>query len=193
MGVTVAVAGASGYAGRRAAAPAGGPPRVRDRRGHRAPARRRRRRRRPPAPARPRPDGSARPTPTALAGADLVFLALPHGESAALAARAAGRGHGGRPRRRPPAARPGRVGAVLRRRRTPAPGRTACPSCPASASDRGRHRVAAPAATPSRSTLALAPLLAAGLVEPGRRRGRRRVRHLRRGPRAQAAPARPAR
>ena len=70
-------------------------------------------------------------------------------------------------RRRLPARRPGAVGAVLRRRRTPAPGPTACPSCPASASScAARRRIAVPGCYPTVSTLALAPAVAAGLVEP---------------------------
>ena len=57
---------------------------------------------------------------------------------------------------------------LLRRRRTPAPGPTGCPSCPAPAralagATPGRQPRAA---TRPRSSLALAPLLAAGLVEP---------------------------
>ena len=81
--------------------------------------------------------------------------------------------------------------ALLRRRRTPAPGPTACPSCPASGRaiagvDPGRGTGCYAVAI----TLALAPLIAAGLAEPGRRGGGRRVGHHRRRPGAQAAPAR---
>ncbi len=57
---------------------------------------------------------------------------------------AAGRHGGDRRRRRPPAGGRGRLGEVLRLRRTPAPGPTACPSFPASA-----RRSAAPSGSPS--------------------------------------------
>ena len=66
------------------------------------------------------------------AGYDVVVLALPHGESAAIAAQLPRRHARHRLRRRPPADRPGGLGPLVRRRRTPAPGRTGCRSCPAS-------------------------------------------------------------
>ena len=125
-----------------------------------------------------------RPTPDALADADLVFLALPHGESGRLAAALPadlpvvdlGADHR--------LADPQAWARLLRRRRTPAAGPTACPSCPASATlIAGGHRVAATGCYAAAITLALAPLIAAGLVEPGRRGGGRRLRHLRRRPR----------
>ncbi len=84
--------------------------------------------------------------------------ALPHGQSGALAAELGDDTARGRLRRRLPAPRRGPVGAVLRRRRTPAPGPTACPSCPASATcSRGARRIAVPGCYPTVSTLALAP------------------------------------
>ena len=92
--------------------------------------------------------------------------------------------------RRLPADGPRRLGAVLRRRRTPAPGPTACPSCPGQrAALGGTKRIAVPGCYPTAVTLALFPALRR---RPGRaRRGRgRRLRHLRRGQGAQAAPAR---
>ena len=126
-----------------------------------------------------------------LAGHDVVFLALPHGQSGEIAAPA-------RRRRRSSIDcgadfrldRPGRLGAVLRRRRTPAPGPTACPSCPASAScSRG--------ATPDRRARLLPDRLHADARAGRRRRARRarrrrgrRVRHQRRRQGRQAAPAR---
>ena len=54
-------------------------------------------------------------TPDALAEADITFLALPHGQSAALVCRAPARPQGRRPRRRLPAARRCEVGRLLRR------------------------------------------------------------------------------
>ena len=81
MGTTVAVAGASGYAGGELLRLLAGHPELELGRGDRA---RQRRRSRlgvgAPAPGRPgRPDASAPTDPAALAEADLVFLALPHG------------------------------------------------------------------------------------------------------------------
>ena len=50
---------------------------------------------------------------------------------------------------------------------TPAPGPTDCPSSPASArAAAGATRIAVPGCYPTVSTLALAPAVAAGLVEP---------------------------
>ncbi len=74
---------------------------------------------------------------------------------------------------------------------TPAPGPTGCPSCPASGPrSPPRRGWPAPAATRWRPSLALAPLIAAGVGTPRRRRGGRRLRHLRRGPGRQGPPAR---
>ncbi|MCO5572168.1 hypothetical protein L7F22_025919 [Adiantum nelumboides] len=55
-------------------------------------------------------------TPAALAGHDVVFLALPHGPVRGARRAAACRHTGRRLRRRPPADRPGRVAALVRRR-----------------------------------------------------------------------------
>ena len=176
---------------RRGAAAAPGPPRRRDRRAHRRIQR--------------RASGSARSSRTCVPLADrvlevttaevlcrhdVVFLALPHGQSAAIAAQLARRHRGHRLRRRLPADRRRRLGALLRRRARRHRGPTGCPSCPASgpliAGARGSR---SPAATRPSSRLALAPAVAAGLVEPD-------VvvvaatRHLRRGQGRQAAPAR---
>ena len=120
-----------------------------------------------PAPGRAGPDASSTTDPAVLAGADLVFLALPHGESAAVAAQLPPRGPGGRPRRRPPAARPGRLGQVLRRAARRRPGRTACPSCPASGTQiAASTRVAATGCYAVATILALAPLIGEGLARP---------------------------
>ena len=51
--------------------------------------------------------------PALLASADLVFLALPHGESAAVAAGLPGRDRGHRPQRDLPPRRPVRLGRLL--------------------------------------------------------------------------------
>ena len=150
VGVTVAVAGASGYAGGELLRLLAGHPEFEITRRHGQHAGRRRRLGRTPAPGRPRPDASRRPTPTSLAGADLVFLALPHGESAALAARLPAGVEGRRPGRRPPAARPAR-GRRTTAARTRTRGRMACPSCPASGkSSSPRTGSPPPAATRSR-------------------------------------------
>ena len=88
----------------------------------------------------------------------------------------------------------GGLGRVLRRRRTPAPGPTGCPSCPAGGAARalaGATRIAVPGCyADRRARLALAPGCRRRAGRAGRRRRRRRVRHLRRRPVAQAAPAR---
>ena len=130
----------------------------------------------------------SRPRRETLAGHDVVFLALPHGASAALAAQL-----------------PDDVVVVdcgadfrlddaagLDRRSTapttPGPGPTGCPSCRcrvgAAAARRwpARTRVAVPGCYPTACSLALAPGFAAGLLEPDGRRDRRRHRHLRRRP-----------
>ena len=105
--------------------------------------------------------------PDALADADLVFLALPHGQSAALAARAAGPGQGRRPRRGPPAARRRRVAAVLRRDARAAPWTYGLPELPGQrAAIAASSRVAATGCYAVATTLALAPLVAAGIASP---------------------------
>ena len=116
MGARVAVAGASGYAGGEllrllaahpdieigpvAAASSAGRP-VTDVHPHLSPA--------------GRPGLRAAPHAAPLSGADLVFLALPAGESAALAAQLPGPVEGRRPGPRLQAGRPGRLGQVLSR------------------------------------------------------------------------------
>ena len=120
MTFTVAVAGASGYAGgemlrvllahpearigtltahSNAGTPLGRPPAA------------------PALAGRPRPRSPR--ASTRLAGHDVVVLALPHGASGAIAAELAARGDARRrrrPRRGPPARRRGRLGGVLRQR-----------------------------------------------------------------------------
>ncbi len=78
----------------------------------------------------------------------------------------------GRPRRRLPAARPGAVPRVVRRR---APGRPSCSGgsstgCPELFRDEvaGAQHIAVPGCYPTAGSLALAPLVRAGLVEPPR-------------------------
>ena len=84
--------------------------------------------------------------------------------------------------------RPGRATTAAR---TPAPGPTACPSCPASASSsRRRRRVAAPGCYATAVTLALAPLLAAGLRRAPTTSWSSPLGHHRRRAGTQAAPAR---
>ena len=104
-------------------------------------------------------------TAETLAGHDVVFLALPHGQSAGVAEQL---GDDvlvvdcGADFRLADAADWERV---LRRRRTPAPGPTACPSCPAQRDRAARHARGSPspAATRPRVTLALLP----GAAPPG--------------------------
>ena len=108
-----------------------------------------------------------------LGEAELIFMALPHGESAEAGGRAAARTDR-RPVRRLPARRRGGMAQVLRRRRRPrrAAGPTACPSCPVPGKAQRKENirqartVAAPGCYATTSILALAPLLAAGLAEP---------------------------
>ena len=108
--------------------------------------------------------------PAALAGLDVVFLALPHGESQRIAAELVDtRRSRRRPRRRLPAAGR-RVRAVVRRRphraRAARPVRVRPPrALPRRRSPRAQH-VASPGCYPTAAALALAPLLADGLVEP---------------------------
>ena len=106
--------------------------------------------------------------PAALADADLVFLALPHGESAALAAAAAAGGQGRRPRRRPPA-RPTRPPGTRYYGGPHAGAWTyGLPELPGQREPRSRRadRVAATGCYAAAITLALAPLIAAGVAEP---------------------------
>ena len=126
----------------------------------------------------------------ALAEADVVFLALPHGESAPITAALPAttpivdlgadhrltdaaawlRFYGGEPAEAWPYGLPELPGMrpVLA----------------------GASRVAAPGCYPTAAVLGLAPLLSAGLVETQRRRGGRRQRYLRRRSGRQAEPAR---
>ena len=182
MTFRVAVAGASGYAGGEVLRLLLGHPAGQHRRGDRAQQRRRPARRAPAAPAAagrpgPRDDhrrGSGRPrrghsSPCRTGSRTSVAAQL-------------GRGHRGhRLRRRPPARRPGRLAAVLRRRasRHLALRHARAARAPGTGS-RGTRRVAVPGCYPTAASLALAPALAAGLVRAGGGGGRR-VRHLRRG------------
>ena len=106
-----------------------------------------------------------------LAGHDAVFLALPHGHSAALAAELpegtavidCGAGLPA-PRRRPP-------GPPSTTPRMPGRGPTGCPSCvgaEASSARRshGERRIAVPGCYPTAASLALAPGFAGGLLAP---------------------------
>ena len=74
-------------------------------------------------------------------------------------------------------------GGAARRRLDIRPARTARRSAPRSPP---ASRVAAPGCYATAITLALAPLIAAGVADPGRRRRGRRLRHLRRRPGAKA-------
>ena len=105
--------------------------------------------------------------PATLAGHDVVFLALPHGHSAELAAALGddvvvidcGADH----RLTDPAA----WTALVRRRARRARGRTACPELPGARDAlRGARRVAVPGCYPTAASLALFPALAAGLAAP---------------------------
>ena len=103
-----------------------------------------------------------------LAEADLVLLALPHGESAALVAALPAGLPIVRPRCRLPARRRRRLGPLLRRHSA----RRRLAVRPARAAGAARReladaaRVANPGCYATAVALALAPLLAAGLVEP---------------------------
>ena len=136
----------------------------------------------------PGPRATPPPTRSELDGLDLVFLALPHGQSQHLVpGPASPGGRHGRPGRRLPAAR---------RRRSTRPGTarstwppscwtassTACPSSHRHGAG-GHPASPPPAAIPTAAILALAPLVRAGaiLAEPDRaadhrRRGQRRLR-----------------
>ena len=114
--------------------------------------------------------GSRRSTPPTCRGLDLVFCALPHGESQALLPGLLDHvGHVDRPRRRLPAAARRvlalvRRGAPRARRRRPR-SRTGSSSCTATSSRRTQH-VASPGCYPTAVSLACAPLVALDLVEP---------------------------
>ena len=101
-----------------------------------------------------------------LAGHDVVFLALPHGQSAAIAEALSDETvviDCGADFRLTDADDVGRRSTAATTR---APGPTACPSSPASAAGwRGATRIAVPGCYPTVSTLALAPAVAAGLVD----------------------------
>ena len=166
--VRIAVAGASGYAGGELLRLLLGASRGGDRRadggrqrGHAAGCA-------PAAPAATGRPGARRDRPSAtLAGHDVVFLALPHGRSAELAAAARRRRARDRLRRRPPAHRPRRLDPLVRRR-----ARRCVALRPARAARRPRRPARrapdrrARAATRRRRRLALFPALAAGLAEP---------------------------
>ena len=164
----VAVAGASGYAGGEVLRLLLRPPRPRDRCPHRRVERRPAARRHPPAPdpaGRPGARGDhargarrprrrlPRPAARPLGGARGPAAATTWSSSTAA------------PTSGSPTRAPGT--AVLRHRRTPGPGPTACPSCPPPR-DRSATPSPAPRASPCRaatrppSRLALAPGLAAG-------------------------------
>ena len=102
-----------------------------------------------------------------LEDAELIFMALPHGESAKLADRAAQR-EDRRPVGRLPPRRRGRLAPVLRpRRRLRRPlGLRPARAPRREGQIRAARTVAAPGCYATTSILALAPLLHAGLVEP---------------------------
>ena len=109
--------------------------------------------------------------PGRLDGLDVVFCALPHGESQRIVPELRGpRRAGRRPGGRLPPARPVAVPALVRRgaRRPRAPGRgrlraaRAVPRRPG----RGRPSSPPPGCYPTAAGLALAPLVRPGLVEP---------------------------
>ena len=167
---------------RRAAAPAAGPPRVRDRRADR----------RRPTPGSPL--GEHQPAPAA---AGRPGARAHHRRGARRPRRGLPRPAARASRPRSPAQlpadvvvvdcgadhrlrRPGRLGRVLRRRRTPAPGPTACPSCRAPTGPGSARRCAAPGGSPSpaatrpRSRWRWRPASPPGCWTRRRRRGRRR-------------------
>ena len=102
------------------------------------------------APAAARRPGARADHARELAGHDVVFLGLPHGQSGALAA-AARRRHGRhRLRRRLPARPTPPRGSSSTAATTPAPGPTACPSCRASASVLRRRHAGSPSPAATR-------------------------------------------
>ncbi len=125
-----------------------------------------------------------------LAGHDVVFLGLPHGHSASHR-RATARVHRRhRLRRRLPADRPATTGSATTAATTPAPGRTACPNCPARAtSSSARPASPYPAATrPPRRSRSLPRSQPASSSRACR--SSRCQRYLRRGQVAESRPAR---
>ena len=165
MGFRVAVAGASGYAGGEVLRLLLGHPEVEIGALTAGSQRRGAARRAPAAPACRWPTGcSRRPPSRCWPATTWSSSALPHGQSAALAAAAAGRHRRHRLRRRLPADRPAGLGGVLRRRARRhlalRPARAARPAGAARAARRGSR---SPAATRPSSTLALRP----GASPPG--------------------------
>ena len=126
-----------------------------------------------------------------LAGLDVVFLALPHGESQALAPALVGRvgllvdlsadfrlrDAGGLP--------DAGTGTTTSRPSCSARSSTGCPSSSAPSSP-GARLVAAPGCYPTAAALALAPLVRAGVDRDDRRHRRRRQRRVGRGAQAVA-------
>ena len=164
---SVAVLGASGYAGAIAAMLVAPPPVLRARARDRALGGRRAARRHPPAHARAARARVAG-TPTSQGDVDAALVCWPHG--AAAPAVAALRERGVRvvdlSRRLPPARprRSTRTGtASTARPSCSARASTACPSCTATRS-RGADLVANPGCYPTAALLALAPLARAGLI-----------------------------
>ena len=110
-------------------------------------------------------------TPEVLAGHDAVVLALPHGHSAALAARLR-RTTSSSSTAAPTSGSPTRApGPPSTTPRTPGRGPTACPSCPPPTGPQraalaGATRIAVPGCYPTAVSLALAPGLVAGVLEP---------------------------
>ena len=195
-GSRAGIVGGSGLHGRRAAAAARRPPRDRGRARHRR-LERRRAGRRPVPVARRRlrrlDVRAARRRPT-LDGLDVVFLALPHGASQQLvpepaSARSATSSTSAPTSGCRPTVYEQWYGEAAHRARAARPAsRSAWSSCTATRSRRARH-VAAPGCYPTASSLALAPLLAAGLVEPTGIVVERGVGRLGRRPRARRPPA----
>ena len=189
MGTTVAVAGASGYAGGELLRLLRGHPElelvaVAAGRQRRAPARRG-----APAAADARRPGSRRGHARCARGADLVFLALPHGQSAALAAALPDEctviDLGADFRLASAAA----WAAVLRRL-----ARRLLALRPARAARRPRRAGRGPAASPTPAATrprsrSRSPAARGRAGRARRRRGRRRQRHLRRRPGRQAVAA----
>ena len=169
MGARVAVAGASGYAGGELLRLLRRPPRSGD-----GPAGRARQRGtsvtavHPQLTGHPGLPGDAAfisADPARLADADLLFAALPARGVRAAGRRPPGSAQDHRPGRRLPAGRPPGL-ARYTQRHTPATGPTGCPSCPGPGRVGMNLRVATPGCYATTAILALAPLLAAGLVEP---------------------------
>ena len=101
-----------------------------------------------------------------LAGHDVVFLALPHGHSAALAEQLGPDtlSSTAAPTSGSPTPPPGSGSTA---RRMPAAGPTGCPNCRAAGTRlRGAKRIAVPGCYPTAALLALLPAVAEDLVEP---------------------------